>query len=176
MPATILSLKMGKTTVINSPYPEVLSGHRCILSVTSIVAKVQTTVLFGNDLFAVGRLSNLDEPTIFKNFLTSYANRSEEWAQLSQVPPPPIPLNLAYLMSASINPIVAPPVSRGKIVLLSAGFDALRGYWIEFAGNYFLEFPLFKDWPNVIRDGPNYKGFQGSQNNPGSNNSESNNC
>jgi hypothetical protein len=55
--------------------------------------------------------------------------------------------------------------------MLNAGFDAFRGYWIEFAGNYFLQFPLFKDWPNVTRDTLNYKGFQGSTNNPGSNNS-----
>jgi hypothetical protein len=50
--------------------------------------------------------------------------------------------------------------------MLNAGFDAFRGFWIEFAGNYFLSFPLFKNWPNVIRDTQNYKGAQPSANNP----------
>ena len=69
MPGIILSLKMGPTRIVTGPYLNILDGHRAILAVTGILAKVQTTVLFGNDLFVVGWTSNLDEPTCFKNFL-----------------------------------------------------------------------------------------------------------
>jgi hypothetical protein len=164
--ATILSLKLTPTTIVNSPYLQILNGHRAVLSVTGILAKVQTTVLFGNDLYAVGWLSNLDEPTIFKNFLMSYANRSEEWAQLSQIPLPPTAFAAARMQMMGVNPIPPPPVAVGKITLLNAGYEPVQGYWIEFLGNYFLDFPIFKNY-TVVRDGPNYKGFRPSTNNPG---------
>jgi hypothetical protein len=167
MPGIILSLKMGPTRIVTGPYLNILDGHRAILAVTGILAKVQTTVLFGNDLFVVGWTSNLDEPTCFKNFLMTYANRSEEWAQLSQIPPPPTAFSAARMLMMGVNPIPPPPVAKGKITLLNAGYEPVQGYWIEFLGNYFLHFPLFKDWLNVIRDGPDYKGFRPSENNPG---------
>lgn len=143
-------------------------GYRLILSVRMILAKVQTTVLFGNDLYGIGLMSNLDEMTIFKNFVTSFANRPEIWLQLVDVPNPPVPYPSQLF---AVRPTY-PPSASGPLVVLDAGYDAMQGYWIAFAGNYFLTFPIFKNFPNVIRDGPDYNGFQPSLNNavtPGSN-------
>ena len=162
--ARILALQFSNPyviTTINGVQEQI--GYRPILSVQRIVSKVQTTVLYGNDLYGITLMSNLDEPTIFRNFLKTFANKPETWVQLAMIPNPPIPypgLSLAY------RPNI-PPVASNVLTLLNAGYDA-GGYWVEFLGNYFLTFSIFKDWPEVIREGANYKGFQPSQNNPGS--------
>ncbi len=165
--ANILALRMSHTRILNNPYLEEISGHRCILAVTGIVAKLQTTVLFGNNLFSVAYgtgasiQSNLDPQTVFGLFLNTYKNRPERWAQLAVIPPPPVPYP-AYLLQQNPFPM-RPPVSKGTLTLLNAGYDPMRGYWVEFAGNYFLGFPLFQDWAQwVIRDTPNYRGPQGT--------------
>jgi len=143
-------------------------GLRAVLSVRMVWAKVQTTILFGDSLFMIwydiGQLTRQDG---FKAFLRAYFKHPITGAQLSQ---PPFAATPALYLKANSLPVAppAPPVAIGKVTMLDAGFDPFRGYWIEFAGNYFLTFPLFKNWPNVIRDGPNYKGFQPSTNNPGS--------
>lgn len=175
MPASILALQTGTPYIIttqNGVQEQI--GYRPILSVQRIVAKVQTTVFFGNDLYGIGLMSNLDEMTIFKDFVTSFANRVETWVQLLVIPNPPIPYpRLPYLMTGYTQAI--PPISTGKVVVMDAGYDPLRGYWIEFAGNYFLQFPIFQDWANsVTRDGPPYKGFQPSTNNSNSNSGQNN--
>src|SRR5208337_4435785 len=160
----ILALQLARPYVITtmSGVQEQI-GYRPILSVTGIVAKVQTTVLFGNDLFVVGWTSNLDEPTLFTNFVKSYANREETWVQLLEIPNPPVPYPTLQFQYRQTHP----PVASGKIKVVDGGYDPLRGYWVAFLGNYFLHFPLFKGW-NVTRDGPDYGGFQPSQNNPNS--------
>jgi len=144
------------------------SGLRAMLSVHIVWAKVQTTVLFGDSLYMIwydiGPYSRQDG---FKLFLQQYFNYPIIGAQLDR--PPYAATPSVYLRANSLPvPPPAPPIASGSVTMLNAGFDPLRGYWIEFAGNYFLTFPLFKNWPNVIRDGPNYKGFQPSANNPGS--------
>jgi len=143
-------------------------GLRAILSVNMVWAKVQTTILFGDSLFMIwydiGQLSRQDG---FRAFIKPYFGTSVPAAQLSQPPFAATP-NLYTLVGRGNIAPPAPPVATGRVTMLNAGFDPFRGYWIEFAGNYFLTFPLFKNWPNVIRDGPKYKGFQPSANNPGS--------
>jgi hypothetical protein len=143
-------------------------GLRAILSVTTIWAKVQTTILFGDSLFMlsydIGTLSRQDG---FKAFIKPYFGTSVPAAQLDRPPFAATPALYVLMNRVNVAP-PAPPIATGRVTMLDAGFDAFRGYWIEFAGNYFLTFPLFKDWPNVIRDGPNFKGFQPSANNPGS--------
>jgi len=132
------------------------SGYRCILAVNLILAKVQTTVLFGVDLYGIGRMSNFSEETIFPRFVNSFKDRPATWAQLSAIPNPPIPYP-QYL------PPAQPPVATGTLTVLASGWDAMYGYWIEFKSNYFLYFPIFKDWASiVVRDGPDYAGFQRS--------------
>jgi hypothetical protein len=121
-------------------------GLRAILSVRIIWAKTQTTVLFGDSLYMlsydIGQLSREDG---FKAFLRSYFKHPITGAQLSQ---PPFAATPALYLKANSLPVPAPapPVATGKVTMLAAGFDAFRGYWIEFAGNYFLQFPLFKNW------------------------------
>lgn len=143
-------------------------GLRAILSVRTIFAKVQTTVLFGDSLYMIwydiGQLTRQDG---FRLFLKPWFGASIPAAQLSQ---PPFAATPAYYLRAGTTSQVsppAPPVATGKVTMLEAGFDPFRGYWIEFAGNYFLTFTLFKNWPNIIRDYPGFKGFQPSANNPG---------
>jgi len=141
------------------------SGLRAMLSVRQVWAKVQTTVLFGDSLFMIwydiGQLSRQDG---FKAFLRGYFKHPIMAAQLTA---PPFASTPAVYLKANSLPVPPPPppVATGTVTMLDAGFDAFRGYWIEFHGNYFLHFPLFKNWPNVIRDTPNYKGFQPSGNN-----------
>jgi len=101
-------------------------------------------------------MSNFPEEQIFPSFVNSFRDRPRTWAQLSAIPNPPIPYP-QYL------PPVQPPVATGILTVLASGWDAQYGYWIDFKGNYFLHFPIFKDWASVVvRDGPNYKGFQRS--------------
>src|SRR5271170_7965695 len=141
-------------------------GLRAILSVRMVWAKVQTTVLFGDSLFMIwydiGQFTRQDG---FKAFLKAYFKHPITGAQLSQ---PPFAATPALYLKANSLPVAppAPPVATGKVTMLDAGFDPLRGYWIEFHGNYFLHFPLFKNWPTVVRDTLNYKGAQPSANNP----------
>jgi hypothetical protein len=143
-------------------------GYRAMLAVTTVWAKLQTTVLFGNSLYMIWyNIGTLSPQDGFKAFLRPYFGTSIPAAQLSQ--PPFAATPALYLLSGRVNVAPpAPPTATGRVTILNAGFDAFRGYWIEFAGNYFLTFPLFKDWPNVIRDGPKTQGFQPSANNPGS--------
>ena len=154
----ILAVVIGNPSTIVLPTGAVeQSGYRPILAVRTILAKVQTTVLFGDDLYGIGRMSNFAEETIFSRFVDSYQNRPERWAQLSAIPNPPIPYPIFL-------PPAVPPVGVGTLTVLASGWDPLQQYWVQFAGNYFLHFPLFKDWANlVVRDGPNYKGFQPSK-------------
>ena len=146
-------------------------GMRAVLSVRGVWAKLQTTILWGDSLYMIwydiGQLTKKDG---FKAFLKPYFGTPVPAGQLSQPPFAATPALYFRFPGIPIPPPV-PPVALGTVTMLNAGFDAFRGYWIEFAGNYFLQFPLFKDWPNVTRDTLNYKGFQGSTNNPGSNNS-----
>ena len=144
------------------------SGLRAMLSVNIIWAKVQTTILFGDSLYMIsydiGQISKQDG---FRMFMKPWFGASIPAAQLDRPPYAAVPALYNRYPGLPIPPPVA-PIAVGNVTMLDAGFDAFRGYWIEFAGNYFLTFPLFKNWPNVIRDGPNFKGFQPSANNPGS--------
>src|SRR5208282_2745752 len=156
----------GKILAVQMQTPEIIqsatgvateqTGYRCILAVSSILAKVQTTVLFGVDLYGIGLMSNFPEEQIFPRFVNSFKDRPWKWAQLAAIPNPVV----SYPMQL---PPPQSPVATGTITVLAAGWDAMYGYWIEFKGNYFLHFPIFKDWASiVIRDGPDFKGFQRS--------------
>ena len=141
-------------------------GYRAILSVRMVWAKLQTTILFGNSLYMIwydiGSLSRQDG---FRAFLKPYFGTAVPAGQLST--PPFASTPAVYLKSMTLPvPPEAPPTATGNVTMLNAGFDPFRGYWIEFAGNFFLGFPLFQNWPNVIRETSNYKGFQPSANNP----------
>ena len=144
------------------------SGLRAMLSVRTIWAKVQTTVLFGDSLYMIwyniGQLSPQDG---FRAFMKPWFNAPITAVQLDR---PPFASTPAVYLRANSVPVAPPPtpIAQGIVTVLDSGFDPFRGYWIEFKGNYFLQFPLFKNWPNIIREGPTFKGFQPSANNPGS--------
>jgi hypothetical protein len=162
----ILALQLAKPyTIVTQSGVQEQIGYRAILSVQDIVSKVQTTVLFGNDLYSVGLSSNLAQDIVFVNFLKQYSNRPETWVQLVTIPNPPVPYPSIQFQYRPTYP----PVASGSMTLLNSGYDPLRGYWVEFLGNYFLHFSIFKDFPGVRRDGPDYGGFQPSQNSPGGN-------
>jgi uncharacterized membrane protein YgcG len=161
-PENIFALQLGEPQpqqvipVTGVPWD---SGLRAILSVQTIVAKLQTTVLFGNSLYMisydVGQFSRADG---YKYFLQKYFGKELTGVQLSA--PPFAATPYLYIMTGLPVPPPPTPIATGTVKILNAGFDPFRGYWIEFHGNYYLHFPLFKNWPDVIRDTPNYKGYQ----------------
>lgn len=142
-------------------------GLRAMLSVTTIWAKLQTTVLFGDSLFMIGHnIGQLTPQDGFYLFLKQHFNRPIPAVQLNRPPFAATP-QVYMRYNNGVIPPVPTPISKGIVTMLNAGFDPLRGYWIELAGNYFLTFPLFKNWPSIIRDTPNFKGAQGSGGTPG---------
>jgi hypothetical protein len=133
-------------------------GFRAVMAVTNILAKLQTTILYGNSLYMMGYdVGQYNSQQGFIFFTSQTYNRPSVWGELSVMPPSAIPgIIYGQGMQSAFPP--PPPPKKGTCTLLSSGFDPSRGYWMEFAGNYFLSFPLFKDWPNVIRDGPAFQG------------------
>ncbi len=141
-------------------------GWRAVMSVRMIRAKVQTTILYGDSLYMIWyNIGSMSPQEGFSFFLKDYYNTPMTYGQLSQPPYAAIPGRYRRLVPTPPPP---PPTAIGVMTILNSGFDPFYGYWVEVAGNYFLTMPLFKDWKNVIRDGPDFKGFQSSQNNSGS--------
>lgn len=143
----------------------VRSGLRPFLSVSTIFANVQTTTFVGSTLYMIhydcGQFTMEDA---FKNFLKPYFNTTRDFAQLS-APPQPMSPRL-YLSS---QPPPPPPDGEETHVILDAGYEPVRGFWVTFAGNYFLTFhKIFQNWPKngLVRTGPDFKGFQPSPNKP----------
>lgn len=169
MGGSIFALRMSQakpqevTPITGIPWDD---GLRAMLDVRMVVAKLQTTVLFGNSLYMIwydiGPLTRQDG---FSAFLKPIYGRDIYAAELSQ--PPYAATPALYNMVSMGVPLPPPPVATGTVRILDSGFDPFRGYWIEFHGNYYLKyFPLFQDWPNVVNDTANFKGAKPSQNNP----------
>ena len=138
---------------------QVRTGLEAVLAVRTILAKVQTTVFSGESLHMIWHdVGQLSTTQMFAFFMNEYINKPMTWSQLSEMPPPMDNFR-TYLQA---QPPAAPPTAEGTMTLLTCGYDPLRGYWAEFAGNYFLTTPIFKNWASlVVRDGPDFKGFQG---------------
>lgn len=141
-------------------------GYRPVLAVYLIRAKLQTTVLIGNDLFGIRPMSSLDEPTIFNNFFRPKIGVPLPWVQLPSIPIPPMAAPPLALLASGL-PTAPTPYSSGTLKIADLGVSMGNQYWIEFWGNYFLNFPIFPNFNGVIRDTLNYQGFQPSANNPG---------
>jgi len=164
----IMAIRLSKDevyppNVFNIPYR---SGLRAFLGVRTIYANVQTTIFVGNTLYMihydVGQLTTEDA---FRFFLKEYFGKSMPYDQLTV--PPLAPSPVYYLTSSPPPP---PPQGEENHVMINAGFKPGLGFWVEFEGNYFLTFhKIFRNWPTggVIRTGPDFRGFQPSQNNPG---------
>ncbi len=143
----------------------VRSGLRLFLAVSTIYTQVQTTTFVGNTLYMIhydcGQFTPQDA---FRNFLSTYFNTARDFAQL--IAPPPTFSPKIYLTS---QPPPPPPQGEESHVILDAGYEPVRGFWVTFAGNYFLTFhKIFRNWPanGLVRTGPDFKGFQPSTNNP----------
>ena len=116
-------------------------GYAPILSVENYFPKVQSTIFYGQNLYMPGHAVGVfDNQTRFKYFLSRYKNKKKVWAELAQVPISP------YLRRIYVEPTIPqdPPVVEASIQLIDGGYDPLKGYWVEFLGNFFLSFPLFQ--------------------------------
>ncbi len=166
-PGNILAIRLSA----DEPYPinpyniAYRSGLRAFLGVRTIYANVQTTTFVGNTLYMIhydcGLFTTEDA---FKFFLKEFFNKPMPYDQLVQPPPSPSP---TLYLTATPPPV--PPQGEETHVMLDAGFQPGYGFWVTFAGNYFLTFnTIFRNWPpgGVVRTGPDYKGFQPSANNP----------
>jgi hypothetical protein len=128
------------------------TGYRVLLSVTYILAKVQTTVMFGNSLYLIANhVGQMNGEDAFNAFVGQFINKPKTWGQLVEVPPP---LRAHFFTGI---PMPQPPASEGILTVLSSGYDPMRGMYVEFAGNFFLSFPLFQDFKNVFNEVPRYK-------------------
>jgi len=168
-PGNILAIRLSAdeqypANQFNIPFR---SGLRAFLAVRTIQANVQTTTFIGDTLYMIHYdVGQLTTEQAFKFFLKEFFNIPMPYDQLVQPPPSPAP---RYYMTAAPPPV--PPQGEETHVMLDAGFNPAYGFWVTFAGNYFLTFnSIFRNWPpgGVVRTGPNYAGFIPSGNNPGS--------
>lgn len=140
------------------------SGLRVFLAVRTIYTQVQTTTFVGNTLYMMnydaGQFTVEDS---FKFFLSEFFNKPRTYAQL--VCPPP---SLSPKLYLTASPPPPPPQGEEVHTILDADFDPTKGFWVTFAGNYWLTFHnIFRNWPAeaLVRTGPDFKGFQPSANN-----------
>lgn len=116
-------------------------GCAPVMRVNFIVPKVQTTLIYGHSLYMLGNdVGIFDNVTGWEKYMDVYINKEKTWSELDQVPIWP------HLQSLAATPLPPPdpPVVEAKLKLLGAGYHPLHMFWAEFAGNYFLNFPLFQ--------------------------------
>lgn len=132
------------------------TGQRAVLAVTFINADTQTTTFYGNSLYLIWyNVGQLDCIQAFTFFCKQFYNKNYVWWQLNAPPPNPLMASSqVYLIPQAPPP---PPVASGNMTLLNSGYDPVRGYWLQFAGNFDLTIPLFKGFGGVNRNIPNYQ-------------------
>jgi hypothetical protein len=125
--------------------------------------EVQTTTFFGQNLFQMTYspwgagmvdVGSLSSTSLFMNFLAPYKDKCLEWAQF--VDPP---YNASYFLGRTYNlipPPPEPPESTGNMVLDSASYDALKGWWVKFKGNFRIAIPIFQNFPSIENLTPDY--------------------
>ena len=132
------------------------TGLRAVLAVTFITTDIQTYTAYGNSLYMIHYdVGQLDVYDAFAFFCKQFYNQSREWSQLAAPPPNPL------LQSSQIylTPFAPPPdpLGVGMMTLLNSGYDPLKGFWLQFAGNFDLTCPLFSGFAGVQRNIPNYQ-------------------
>jgi hypothetical protein len=119
-------------------------GYAPILSVESFFPKTQSTIFYGQSLYNLGfGVGVFDKQTLFTNFIRVFSNKLHRWGELVDIPVAPWLINI-YLTPTVPQP---PPVAHAKVIALGGGYDPSLGYWVEFQGNYWLTFPLFRPAP-----------------------------
>ncbi len=162
MAGKVLAIKLGEWQELANGI--INTGYRVMLSVQFIVMTVQDTVFFGQNLFQMTYspwgagmvdIGSLNCITLFSNFLAPYKGKCMEWAQF--VDPP---YNAAYYLARPYNLVPPPPEfpeSKGDMVFEEAGYNALKGWWIRFKGNFRIAVPIFQDFPSIQNLTPDYR-------------------
>lgn len=137
---------MGRILGIRFPTSNSMTRFLTVLSVRSIQQNTQTTVLWGQSMLFSN--SGLPQNLYFSHLLKEWSNKSMTWGELSQVPNrSSFPAD--YVLIPQSPPVA--PIAVKQATLLNTGYDPLKGYWAEFAGNYNLYFGLFQgDWYNTM--------------------------
>ena len=140
------------------------TGYRIVLAVRNIQMDVQTTTLYGDTLFqmtasawGIGQVDtgSLDSITLFNKFLAEFVGKPKTWAELNSVPPNP----LVVTSKIFIQPIPPPdpPAATSVLRLLGSGYYPLKGWWLQFKGNFRLEFGLFQAYTNITGGPADYR-------------------
>jgi hypothetical protein len=149
----ILAIKVGPEQTMGST---VDTGLRAVLAVTFINADIQSYTVYGNSLYMIHYdVGQLDCFQAFSFFCKQFYNQPKEWHQLAA--PPPNPLMTSSQIYLIAQPPPPDPIAVGIMTLLDSGYDPLKGYWLQFAGNYDLTCPLFPQFSGVNRNIPNYQ-------------------
>ncbi len=131
-------------------------GLAPVMLIQNIVPKVQSTLFYGLTLYMLHNDAGIfNQQTGFIKYMDQFLNVSKTWAELEQVPIWP---GLIRIATMPVEPQPT-PVAMGKLVMLGAGYEPTKGYWVEFAGNFFLGFPLFQpadgtNWQIAYGGGP----------------------
>ena len=162
IPNSILAVRLG-------PWQELANGAidtgtRCVLSVRIVHMEIQSTTFLGDTLFqmtaspwgqGVVDIGSLDSVTLFRNFLNQFKNKVRGWAQLDAAPPNP---SLWTYGGSVINlPLPDPPVSEAPLMMIDCGYDTLKGWWIQFKGNFRINIHIFQDFPLINGGPPDYQ-------------------
>jgi hypothetical protein len=117
-----------------------------VLKVEEIEQQVQNTVLWGQSLLF--SYTYIPQNLYFGKLLKEWSNKPMTWVELSQVPGP---LDFPADFTLIPQPPPVAPVASKTATLLAVGYDPLKGYWMQFAGNYNLYFGLFQgNWSQTV--------------------------
>ena len=152
--ANILAIRLGVEQDMGGGVID--TGIRSLLSVRYIRTETQTFTLFGSSLYLMGySVGQLDPDIAFSLFCKPFCNTPREYYQLSVPPPNPlIGSSRIYLIPQAPPPL---PVATGFLTMLATGYDPLRGFFIQFQGNFDLVSTLFVNFPSTDRVIPDYQ-------------------
>jgi hypothetical protein len=152
----ILAVQIGEEQDMGNGVMD--TGQRAVLSVTSVVADVQTTTFWGDSLYMIHySVGQLDSEQALTFFCSQFYNRSMLWWQLAAPPSNPLlASSQIYLIARVPDP---DPIASGMMTLIDSGYYPLKGFYLTFLGNFDLTIPLFKtgNFGGITRNTPNYQ-------------------
>lgn len=154
--AHVLAIRLGPTVPMGI-MGGVDTGFLAVLSVRTIRAELTTFRMYGDSLYSIGAADtgSIDKITRWGLFLKQFKDKPCSWGQLSAVPPNPL-LATSRIFYGPVAP-PEPAIAEGLMTLTDSGYEPTKGWWIEFAGNFDLTSPLFRDFPSIIRNIPDYR-------------------